>query len=154
MNIVILECLPCLKSKEIICHSFPSLYNNIIPYFMKKISLYIQSIFYLSSGINHFRNPDFYLALIPPYFKWHEAINFTAGLAEIVLALLLIITKSRKIAAYGILAILLIFIPAHIYFIQMGSCLPNGLSVPPWLGWVRLLVMQPLLIAWAAWYRK
>ena len=121
---------------------------------MKKISLYIQSIFYLISGINHFRNPDFYLGFIPPYFPFHELINVLAGMAEILLALLLLIIKSRKMAAIGIIILLVAFIPAHIYFIQIGSCLPNDFCVPPWLGWVRLLVMQPLLIAWAAWYRK
>ena len=126
----------------------------MITYQMKKLSLYIQSIFYLSSGINHFRNPEFYSGLIPPYLLFHESINVLAGMAEILLALLLLIIRTRKIAAYGIIVLLVAFIPAHIYFIQIGSCIPNGLCVPPWLGWVRLLVMQPLLIAWAAWYRK
>ena len=78
----------------------------------------------------------------------------TAGIAEIILGLLLIFTSTRKFAAYGIFAMLITFIPAHVYFIQIGSCIPNGLCVPQWLGWVRLIVLHPLLIAWAAWYRK
>lgn len=121
---------------------------------MKKIALYGQSMFYLLAGINHFRDPDFYLALIPPYFGYHETINFLSGGTEILLAVLLIPIKSRKTAAYGILLLLIAFIPAHVYFIQIGSCIPNGLCVPAWLGWGRLLVIHPLLIIWAAWYRK
>jgi uncharacterized membrane protein len=121
---------------------------------MKKISLYIQSLFYLFAGTNHFRNPGSYDGLIPPYLPLHAAINITAGVAEILLGALLLFTPTRKIAAYGIIAMLIAFIPAHVYFIQIGSCIPNGLCVPQWLGWVRLIVLHPLLIVWAAWYRK
>ena len=121
---------------------------------MKKISLYIQSFFYLFAGTNHFRKPASYDGLIPPYLPWHSIINITAGVAEILLGALLLFTPTRKIAAYGIIAMLIAFIPAHVYFIQIGSCIPNGLCVPQWLGWVRLVILHPLLIAWAAWYRK
>ena len=121
---------------------------------MKKISLYIQSIFYVVAGTNHFRNPGFYDGLIPAYLPWHTAINILSGIAEILLGILLFVTPTRNAAAYGIMIMLIAFIPAHIYFIQIGSCIPNGLCVPQWLGWVRLIVLHPLLIAWAAWYRK
>jgi hypothetical protein len=44
---------------------------------------------------------------------------------------------------------LISFIPAHIYFIQIGSCVEGGMCVSEWIGWARLLIIHPLLIWWA-----
>ncbi|MEO8172938.1 MAG: MauE/DoxX family redox-associated membrane protein [Sediminibacterium sp.] len=120
---------------------------------MKKILLYLQSIFYIAAGINHFRNPEIYYTLIPPYLPEHSTINSIAGVAEIVLGTFILFNATRKWAVYGIVLMLLAFIPAHIYHIQMKGCLP-GLCFPEWVAWMRLLLLHPLLIAWAWWYRK
>lgn len=120
---------------------------------MKTVLLYFQSIFYIVAGCNHFRSPGVYLTLIPPYFPLHEILNSIAGVAEIFLGSLLLFSRTRKQAAYGIVLLLLAFIPAHIYHIQMNGCLP-GLCFAPWIAWVRLLVFHPLLLMWAWWYRK
>jgi uncharacterized membrane protein len=121
---------------------------------LKQISLYAQAIFYFSAGINHFINPHFYTGLIPDYLPWHELINTTSGLFEIALGALLIPTKTRKYAAWGIVMMLIAFIPSHWYFIQIGSCIDDGLCVAPWLAWLRLLAIHPLLILWAYSHRK
>ena len=120
----------------------------------QKISRLIQAGFYVIAGINHFINPQFYLDLIPPYFIYFEEINLLAGIAEILLGIGLIFNPSRKVAAFGIILMLIAFIPAHIYFIQLGSCLGDGLCVPAWIGWFRLVVIHPLLIFWAWTARK
>ncbi len=123
-------------------------------YCMKKIAFILLVIFYLVAGANHFINPSFYSGLIPPYLPLHNTINIVSGIAEILLALLLIPPKTRRAAVTGIIILLVCFIPAHIYFIQINSCIPDGLCVPEWLGWVRLLLIHPLLMAWAWWCRK
>ena len=104
--------------------------------------------FYVVAGINHFLNPKFYLDLIPPYIPFPEFINICSGVLEVLLALGVIFTKTRSLAVIGILVMLLAFIPSHIFFIQIGSCVENSLCVEPWLAWVRLLVIHPLLIVW------
>lgn len=120
----------------------------------KKISLYIQSAFYLFGGINHFINPQFYLDLIPDYLPMHEAINLMAGVVEVVFGAGLLFSVSRKYAAYGIMLMLVAFIPSHVYFIQIGGCIQEGLCAPEWVGWVRLVVIHPILIWWAYSVRK
>ncbi|MES2372186.1 MAG: MauE/DoxX family redox-associated membrane protein [Bacteroidota bacterium] len=120
---------------------------------MKKILLYLQVVFYIVAGINHFRNPVIYYTLIPPYFPSHPILNTCAGITEIILGSLLLFNSTRKWAAYGIILMLLAFIPAHIYHIQMKGCLP-GLCFPEWAVWLRLFLLHPILIAWAWWYRK
>jgi uncharacterized membrane protein len=119
---------------------------------VKKILLAIMIAFYLFAGVNHFINPHFYDAVIPPYLSdWSAFINIASGCLEIALALLLIPIKTRRLASWGIIIMLIAFIPAHIYFIQKGSFLLGGLVVTPLIAWVRLLVIHPILILWAWW---
>jgi len=110
--------------------------------------------FYLFAGSYHFVNPDFYYGLIPDYLPYPKLINYASGVLEILLALGVIFPKTRLFAAKGIILLLLLFVPSHIYFIQVGSCIENGLCVPEWLGWLRLVVIHPLLMLWAWVIRK
>ena len=105
--------------------------------------------FYLIAGINHFINPEMSFGLIPDYLPWKQEINMISGVAEVLLALMLCIPSSRKAAAILIIAMLVAFIPSHIWFIQIGSCIDGGLCTDEWVAWVRLLVIHPILIFWA-----
>ncbi len=122
---------------------------------VKRIALLLLIAFYLFAGFNHFWHPEFYYPLIPPYLQqWDDMLNIIAGMAEMLLGVLLFFRMSRKFAAYGIILMLLAFIPAHIYFIEAKGCLSDSLCVPLWVAWARLVVVHPILIAWAWWVRK
>ena len=121
---------------------------------IQKVIIHALGYFYLVAGINHFLTPDFYLPLIPPFFSSPEAINVLAGVAELLLGVGVLYFPTRKRAAWGIVVLLVCFIPSHVYFIQVGSCIPEGLCVPAWIGWMRLLLIHPLLIYWAVWVAK
>ncbi|ADR20635.1 hypothetical protein MATR_17400 [Marivirga tractuosa] len=118
-------------------------------YLKSKASVRLMTGFYLVAGFNHFLNPDFYISLIPPFFTNPENINVLSGLAEILLATAILFYPSRKYASYGIIAMLIAFIPSHVYFIQIGSCISDGLCVPNWIGWIRLVLIHPALLFWA-----
>lgn len=118
---------------------------------LKKLLFYGMIFFYVSAGINHFIHPDFYLALIPPYLPFHTSINLLSGLIEIALGLCLIPKAFRRWAAVGIIVMLIAFIPSHVYFIEMNSCIEGGLCTSPVIGWGRLIIIHPLLIVWAWW---
>lgn len=121
---------------------------------VREIGKYLMAIFYFLGGINHFVQPEFYLPLIPEYLPDKVSLNIIAGIAEILGAIGLIIPQTKKIAAWGIFTMLIAFIPSHIYFIQIGSCLEGGLCVSEWIGWIRLILIHPLLIWWAWIYTK
>lgn len=121
---------------------------------IKKISLWAIAAFYIFAGLNHFINPDFYYPLIPDYFLFPVFINVVSGLAEIVLGVLILFKSTRRLAAYGIMIMLMAFVPAHVHFIILGGCVAEGLCVPMWLAWFRLIPMHPLLILWAWWHRR
>lgn len=121
---------------------------------IKNLSFYALVGFFLFAGLYHFINPEFYYPLIPYFFKYKVFINSASGILEIGLALGLLSNKYRKLAAYGLILLLVFFIPSHVYFIQIGSCIDDGLCVPGWVGWIRLLLIHPLLIYWIFSNRK
>lgn len=110
--------------------------------------------FYILAGSYHFIHPEFYYGLIPDYLPYHQAINYTSGFLEIVLAIGVAIPKTRLMAVKAIITLLVLFVPSHIYFIQIGACIEGMLCVAPWIAWIRLLVIHPLLIFWAWSVRK
>lgn len=122
---------------------------------MKRLSIYLQSFFYVFAGLNHFINPDFYYPLIPDYLQAVAMpINVMAGVVEMAFGVMILFPSLRRWGALGIILMLFAFIPSHIYFIEIGSCIDDGLCVPRWLGWIRLVVIHPALILWAWSVRK
>ena len=111
-------------------------------------------VFYIIAGINHFRNPAAYYRIIPDYLPNAYLINIVSGIVEIALAILLIFPLTRKVAAYGIVLMLVAFIPAHIEMIRKGWCINSNYCLPAWATWVRLFPLQFLLIWWAWSNRK
>lgn len=123
--------------------------KQIGDYLESKWSIRLITVFYIVAGFNHFLNPEFYLPLIPPIFPDPEKINVLSGIVEILLGTGILFYRTRKICSYGIIILLLAFIPSHVYFIQIGSCIESGLCVPEWIGWIRLILIHPVLLFWA-----
>ena len=121
---------------------------------VKTFFLVLLIMLYVFAGINHFWHPAFYLRLIPRYLPNHALVNMIAGGAELVFGIMLIFPRLRKWAAYGIIAMLVAFIPSHVYSISLAGCSTNEWCTPLAISWVRLFVIHPFLIAWAWWFRK
>jgi len=121
---------------------------------VKNIGLVLLIVFYLIAGINHFRDPSSYYKIIPNYIPLPVFINALAGFFEIFLAILLILPKTRKIAAWGIILMLIAFLPVHISMIGNAPLYLGNLKVTPLMAWIRLLVLQPFLILWAWVYSR
>jgi uncharacterized membrane protein len=120
----------------------------------KKISIVLIPLFYIGAGINHFLYPDGYYKIIPHYLPYTVFINLLSGTVEIILGLLFLFSKTKTIAAYGIIAMLFAFIPAHIIMIQNGFCIFNSYCLPVWVLWLRLFPLQFLLMLWVFKCRK
>jgi uncharacterized membrane protein len=114
----------------------------------KKISFILLPLFYIGAGINHFWHPVNYYKIIPDYLPNPVFVNLFSGALEIILGVLFLFAATRKIAVYGIIALLIAFIPAHIVMIQNGFCLSNGFCLPVWALWFRLFPLQFLLMWW------
>ena len=121
---------------------------------LKKTSLVILILFYLVAGVNHFRAPDMYLGIIPKYLPAKSLLNIVAGICEIAFALLLISSQTRRFGAWGIIMMLIAFIPVHIQMLIDAPFRLGSLTISPMVAWIRLVALQPLLIVWAWWYVK
>lgn len=116
---------------------------------LKKINLAVFCIFYFAAGCNHFVHPVNYIKIIPPYFPFKELINYFSGALEIACSIMMIFAGTRKYAMYLTITLLIAFIPAHIYLIQLGGCIDRDFCFPAWVAWVRLFPLQFVLIWWA-----
>lgn len=113
----------------------------------KQLSIAVFSFFYGIAGLMHFINPDIYLEVIPDYLSDASLLNTLAGIAELVIAICIWFKPLRNYVVYGTILMLIAFIPAHVYFIEIGSC-AGDLCIPEWIGWLRLIIIHPLLIFW------
>ncbi len=120
---------------------------------IKRILLWVMAGFYIFAGINHFRDPGFYLPMMPPFLPWHEELVFVSGVAEVGLGIAVLIPRWRRIAAWGLIALLIAVFPANLYIafenIPLGDR-SEGLGLA---NWVRL-PFQAVFIAWAWWYTR
>ena len=110
------------------------------------VLFFILVLFFFMGGVNHFRNPEFYLKMIPPFLPFPDEINIISGLAEILLALLLLFPITRKLACYGLIALLVAVFPANIYMF-VNSLSGFSYAVPTWALALRL-PFQFLFIYW------
>ncbi len=116
---------------------------------MKKYTAYLMGSLYVLAGFNHFIHPDFYVKMLNGFLPYPKALNIISGLAEIILGIGVCIPVSRKIAAWGIILLLIAVFPANI---NMAIHWPDwGSSATPFL--IRLPV-QILLVWWAYVYTK
>ncbi len=107
-------------------------------------------IFYVAAGINHFVNPAFYLAIMPPWLPWHGPLVFLSGVAEVVLGALLCVPPTTRLAGWGLVALHVAIFPANLHMALNPGDFPQ---VPPIALWLRLPI-QAILIAWAYHYAR
>ncbi|MBI3520816.1 MAG: hypothetical protein HY062_15875 [Bacteroidetes bacterium] len=111
----------------------------------RQISLICLSLLYLIAGINHFVNAEFYMKIMPHYFPIPLELVYISGICEIILGILMQFKKTRKVAAWLIIAMLVAFLPVHI---QMVIDTYASFGILFWVAILRL-PLQYVLIRWA-----
>lgn len=111
---------------------------------LRRVLRWLMAAFYLAAGVNHFVNPEFYVAIMPPYLPWHLELVWLSGVAEIALAPLIVWPRSRRLAGWGVIALLIAVFPANLHM----ALHPADFDVPEWGLYVRL-PLQLVLVAWA-----
>lgn len=109
---------------------------------------YLLGILFVLAGVNHFRKPKLYERIIPPYIPEKGSMVIVSGVAEMVLGFMLMNKNTQVEAAWGIIILLILFIPVHIYMLQEKEA---SLKLPKWVLILRL-PLQILLMVWAYQY--
>ena len=111
----------------------------------KKLVLFGLAAFFINAGVGHFVNPDFYLSIMPPAFPLHPASVYISGFFEVLGGVCVLIPRLRKIAGWGLVALLVAVYPANIYMAITPEVFPD---IHVALLYVRL-VFQFLFFYWA-----
>ena len=119
----------------------------------KRVLLYVMSAAYCFAGFNPLLNPEFYLAIMPTGLPSPDWLHVIAGLFEIVLGVYVLEPRTRILAAWGLIALLIAVFPATVYMAQ-ANIGPEGPGTGAGtMNWVRLPI-QAVLVAWAWWYTR
>ena len=113
---------------------------------IRKISIIVLAVFFIVAGANHFVSPQTYLPLMPDYLPWHLGLIYLSGAAEMLGGIGICIPKWRRLAGWGLIALLVAVFPANVHMLVNHVPL-GGKIVPEWVYWVRL-PLQAVLIAW------
>jgi len=80
-----------------------------------KVLQVILSLFLIYAGVQHFLNPAFYEPFVPAFLPAKTIVVYLSGVVEILLGLLLFIPKYTKRAAMGVIILMLVFLPIHVW---------------------------------------
>lgn len=111
-----------------------------------KISRVLLAIFFIGAGANHFISPEVYLPLMPSYLPWHLELIYLSGIAEIAGGIGICLPKWRRLAGWGLIALLVAVFPANVHML-MNDVPIGGNNIPQWVYWLRL-PLQAVMVAW------
>jgi uncharacterized membrane protein len=124
----------------------------------KRLGWWLLGAFYAFAGWNHFRDPDFYVPMMPPAFPAHRELVELSGVAELALGMAALILgtripRLRRWIAWGVIALLVAIFPANLYIAFENVPLAGAAEGAGVWNWVRL-PFQALFIAWAWIYTR
>ena len=113
----------------------------------KRLGLAVVFLWFMGGGVTHFTNPDFYVAIMPPYIGWQLELVYISAVFEILGAIGILIPAFRQWAGNGLLVLVLCVTPANVHMWLNPQLFPDVSEV--FLS-VRLVV-QVLLLALIWW---
>ncbi|HUS33164.1 MAG TPA: DoxX family membrane protein [Kofleriaceae bacterium] len=114
---------------------------------IRTIARWALTVVMVAAGANHFIATATYVGMMPAELPAHLALVYISGIAEIAGGLGLILPQTRKLAAYGLIALFIAVFPANLNMAL--NHLPLGTTpVPTWALWARL-PLQVVFILWA-----
>ena len=116
---------------------------------IKAASKYLLAILMIGVGTLHFVQPGFFVKIMPPYLPWHLELVYLSGVLEAALGVLLLVPRSSRLAAWGMVSLLIAVFPANIYLYQHQELLPAS----PMVHFLRL-PLQAVFILWAYWHTR
>ena len=120
--------------------------SKTIAQFVRPALRLIAAIGFIGAGVWHFHRPEFYRRIVPPYFPSPAALVAISGVCEIAGGIGLLPRRTRRVAGWGLIALLIAVFPANIYMVIDPQKTADG-SIPTWALWCRL-PFQALFIVW------
>lgn len=96
---------------------------------------WVLAILFVVAGVFHFVNPRPYLSMMPQYLPWPLVLIWLSGVAEVIGGLGILINSTRRLAAWGLIALLIAVFPANLNIAFNGW---PGVDIAKWVIWLRL----------------
>ena len=110
------------------------------------------SLLYVIVGVKHFTNTDFFVTIVPPIINCKEEVVLVSGLIEVIFGILLLFSQTRKLAAWGIILLLIAVFPANVY-LYLSEIARETLSISKNQALYRMPFQIPLMII-SYWHSK
>lgn len=106
------------------------------------------ALLFCFGGVMHFVVPSLYAAIVPPWLPNPPLLVLVSGVAEIAGGLGVLHPATRRLAGWGLIALLVAVFPANVHMLQLGY---SNHSTALWKAalWLRLPLQLPLL--WWTW---
>jgi uncharacterized membrane protein len=104
------------------------------------------ALFFCFGGTMHFVAPAVYAMIVPPWLPNAPLLVLISGVAEILGGLGVLHPRTRRLAGWGLIALLVAVFPANVHMLQLAYV---NQSTPLWKAalWFRL-PLQPLVMWW------
>ncbi|HEX8267663.1 MAG TPA: DoxX family membrane protein [Pyrinomonadaceae bacterium] len=107
---------------------------------------------FIFTGATHFLMPGKYLEMMPPFIPAPLSMVYVSGFFEILGGIGLIVSWTKRVSAYGLIALLLAVFPANVY-VALKNIQLGGFMSDSFYQWVRL-PLQFVLIGWVLFVSK
>jgi uncharacterized membrane protein len=111
------------------------------------LAIAIITTYFLIGGITHFTNPEFFVAIMPPYLPYHLEIVWISGAFEVLGAIGLLMPKTRVLAGCGLIALTLAVTPANIHMAMNPDLFPDVA-----VGMLYGRLVAQLFLVWLIWF--
>jgi uncharacterized membrane protein len=116
---------------------------------MRRSIRYLVALLMVGIGILHFVRPEGFVKIVPSWLPAPLALVFVSGAFEILGGLGLLVSRVRRLASYGLVALFVAVFPANVNM-AIHEIQPTGGHIPPAVMWLRL-PFQLVFIALALW---
>lgn len=114
---------------------------------LKRAGLIFVFLWFAIGGVAHFAATRLEMSIVPPYIPWPHAAVLVSGVFELLGALGLLWSATRRFAGWGLFALTIAVTPANMSMLQR----PDHFGIPVWVLIARLFLQVGLLalILWS-----
>lgn len=108
---------------------------------LKKAGLIFVFLWFGIGGVAHFAATRLEMSIVPAYIPYPRAAALVSGVFELLGALGLLWSATRRLAGWGLFALTVAVTPANVYMLQR----PDHFGMPVWVLIARLFLQVGLL---------
>ena len=116
----------------------------------KRIALFPLAAFFVFAGVGHFTNEALFVRIVPPWLPYPLLMVQISGVAEIAGGVGILIPQLRRLAGWGLIALLIAVYPANIEMALHPERFPEMTASALYFR----LPLQFVALAWAWWVTK